>query len=168
MGAVMAAALAAGAAQAVGEAPDYSQRASWCKFPEAITKDVDTFYINSTAYIMGSLKEDSPEYASLDNEEMREGFAEEYVYHATVYEEATNVFMPYYRQAGMRVMKKSWLETGDVDAAISKFPYGDITAALDYYFKNCNGGRPFIIAVHRQGSGLTRLVLKKYFKEHPE
>ncbi|MBO5493470.1 MAG: DUF3089 domain-containing protein [Pyramidobacter sp.] len=168
MGAVMAAALAAVAAQAAGEAPDYSQRSSWCKFPEAITKDVDTFYINSTAYIMGSLKEDSPEYASLDNEEMREGFAEEYVYHATVYEEATNVFMPYYRQAGMRVMKKSWLETGDIDAAISKFPYGDITAALDYYFKNCNGGRPFIIAGHSQGSAITRLVLKKYFKEHSE
>ena len=147
--------------------PDYSQKASWYKMPE-ITKDVDTFYINSTVYFFDSLKEDSPEYAPLDNAEMLEGFEEEYMSQASAYEDSTNVFVPYYRQAGMRVMKKSWLETGDVDAAISKMPYSDITAALDYYFENCNGGRPFIIAGHSQGSAITRLVLKKYFKEHPD
>ena len=149
------------------KAPDYSKKESWYKIP-AITKDVDTFYINSTAYILGSLNEDSPEYATIDNAEMLQGFEEEYMSHATVYEDCTNVFMPLYRQAGMRVMKKSWQETGDVDAAISRLPYKDITAALDYYFENCNGGRPFIIAGHSQGSAITRLVLKKYFKEHPE
>ncbi|MBQ6774312.1 MAG: DUF3089 domain-containing protein [Synergistaceae bacterium] len=148
--------------------PDYSQKSSWCRLPESITKDVDTFYINSTAYIVGSLAEGTPEYATLDNEEMLAGFEEEYTAHATVYEDSTNVFMPYYRQAGMRVMKKSWLETGDVDSAISGMPYNDITAALDYYFKNYNEGRPFIIAGHSQGSAILRLVLKKYFKEHPE
>ncbi len=149
------------------KAPDYSKKASWYKIPE-ITKDVDTFYINSTVYFMDSLKEDAPEYATLDNEEMLNGFEEEYMSHATVYEESTNVFMPYYRQAGMRVMKKSWQETGDVDAAISGMPYNDLTAALDYYFQNCNEGRPFIIAGHSQGSALVRLLLKKYFKEHPD
>ncbi|MBQ4402434.1 MAG: DUF3089 domain-containing protein [Synergistaceae bacterium] len=40
------------------------------------------------------------------------------------------------------------------------------TAALDYYFENCNNGRPFIIAVHSQGSMIALLVLKKYFREH--
>ena len=150
-----------------GKTPDYSQKASWYKIPE-ITKDVDTFYINSTVYIFDSLKENAPEYAPLDNAEMLEGFAEEYMSQASAYEDSTNVFVPYYRQAGMRVMKKSWLETGDVDAAISKMPYSDIKAALDYYFENCNNGRPFIIAGHSQGSAITRLVLKKYFKEHPD
>ncbi|MBQ7267282.1 MAG: DUF3089 domain-containing protein [Synergistaceae bacterium] len=159
---------ACSAADNAGKAPDYSQKSSWHKIPAAITKDVDTFYINSTVYIFGSLKEDSPEYAALDNEEMLAGFVEEYMSQASAYEESTNVFVPYYRQAGMRVMKKSWQETGDVDAAISGIPYSDITAALDYYFENCNGGRPFIIAGHSQGSAITRLVLKKYFKEHPD
>ena len=149
------------------KAPDYSQKSSWYKFPE-ITKDVDTFYINSTVYIMDSFKEDAPEYAPLDNKEMRAGFAEEYMSQASAYETSTNVFVPYYRQAGMPAMKKSWLETGDVDAAISGIPYSDITAALDYYFTNCNNGRPFIIAGHSQGSAITKLVLKKYFKEHPD
>ena len=153
--------------QARAKAPDYSQKSSWYKIPE-ITKDIDTFYINSTVYIFGSLKEDAPEYAELDNKEMLAGFVEEYMSQASAYEDATNVFVPYYRQAGMRVMKKSWQETGDVDAAISGMPYSDITAALDYYFENYNGGRPFIIAGHSQGSAIVRLVLKKYFKEHPD
>ena len=56
-------------------APDYSKKESWYKFPN-ITKDVDTFYINSTVYIFGGLKEGSPGYAPLDNEEMRAGFVE--------------------------------------------------------------------------------------------
>jgi hypothetical protein len=43
-----------------------------------------------------------------------------------------------------------------------------MTAALDYYFENYNNGRPFIIAGHSQGSAIIRLVLKKYFKEHPD
>ncbi len=150
-----------------GKAPDYSQKASWYKMPE-ITKDIDTFYINSTVYFFDSLSEDSPEYAPLDNKELLEGFEEEYMSQASAYEDSTNVFVPYYRQAGVRVMKKSWQETGNIDAALSSIPYGDVTAALDYYFENCNGGRPFIIAGHSQGSAITRLVLKKYFKEHPD
>ena len=47
---------------------DYSQKENWCKFPE-ITKDVDTFYIFATEYILGSFEEGAPDYGSLDNKE---------------------------------------------------------------------------------------------------
>jgi hypothetical protein len=60
------------------------------------------------------------------------------------------------------------MKTGSIEGAISGIPYGDITAALDYYLENYNGGRPFVIAGHSQGSAILRLVLKGYFKEHPE
>ena len=150
-----------------GEAPDYSKKECWCKIPE-ITKDVDTFYIYATEYIMGSLEDGAPEYATLNNDEMIKGAESEYIGHATAYADSTNVFMPYYRQAGMPVMKKAWKETGDCEAAITGMPYDDITAALDYYFENYNEGRPFIIAGHSQGSCMTKLLLKKYFKDHPE
>ena len=119
-------------------------------------------------YVLGSLQDDAPEYATLDNAEMLAGFVEEYTSQASAYEDSTNVFVPYYRQAGMAVMKKSWLETGNVYSAVSGIPYKDITAALDYYFTNCNDGRPFIIAGHSQGSAITMLVLMQYFKEHQE
>lgn len=154
-------------ADSAGNAPDYSQKSSWYQLPN-ITKDVDTFYITSTVYCMDSFKEGAPEYAPLDNEELLQGFVEEYMSQASAYEASTNVFVPYYRQAGMPVMKKSWQETGNVYAAISDMPYDDITAALDYYFENCNNGRPFIIAGHSQGAAMTLLVLRKYFKEHPD
>ena len=149
------------------ETIDYSKKENWYQIPE-ITKDVDTFYIYATEYIMSSLMEGAPEYASLDNEEMLQGAAGEYQLHATAYADATNVFMPYYRQCGMTVMKRAWKETGNVDAAIGGMPYGDIVAALDYYFEHLNGGRPFIIAGHSQGSAITKMVLKRYFKEHPD
>ena len=155
------------AADSSEKAPDYSQASSWYKIP-AITKDVDTFYINSTVYVMDSFKEGAPEYAPLDNEETLNGFAGEYITNASVYEASTNVFVPYYRQAGMAVMKKFRQETGDIDAAVSGIPYNEITAALDYYFEHYNNGRPFILAGHSQGSAIALLVLKKYFKEHPD
>ncbi len=147
-------------------APDYSKKSSWYKIP-AVTKDIDTFYINSTVYVMDSFKEGAPEYAPLDNEELLSGFEEEYITNASVYEASTNVFVPYYRQAGMRYAGEVGKKVGN-DAAISGTPYNDITAALDYYFENYNEGRPFIIAGHSQGSIITKLLLKKYFKEHPD
>ena len=147
--------------------PDYAQTANWYKIPE-ITKDVDTFYIYATEYIMGSMEEGAPAYATLDNAEMRSGVVDEYIGHATTFEESTNLFMPYYRQAGMTVMKNAWKATGNVDAAIAGMPYSDVTDALDYYFEHYNNGRPFIIAGHSQGSAITLLVLKNYFKAHPD
>ena len=155
------------ATDSIEKAPDYSRKENWCKIP-AITKDVDTFYINSTVYVMDSFKEGAPEYAPLDNEETLQGFEGEYITNASVYESSTNVFVPYYRQAGMAVMKKFKLETGDINATVSGIPYSEITSALDYYFENYNNGRPFIIAGHSQGSAIALLVLKKYFQEHPD
>ena len=148
-------------------APDYSQKASWYQIPE-IAKDVDTFYIYATEYIMTSFNEGASDYATLDNPEMLQGVAGEYIQHATTFADSTNVFMPYYRQAGLRYAEEVYKKTGNINSAISGMPYNDITAALDYYFKNYNNGRPFIIAGHSQGSAMTKLVLKKYFKEHPK
>ena len=52
-------------------------------------------------------------------------------------------------------MTQIFQEDGSIDAALVGMPYGDITAALDYYFKNFNNGRPFIIAGHSQGAART-------------
>ena len=149
------------------EAPDYSQTSCWYQIPE-ITKEVDTFFIYPTEYLASN--EDDPDYAALDNAEMRD--AVENIDHrllASVYEDSTNVFMPYYRQASLRVQFNAWKKTGDIRSALKDAsPYADITAALDYYFENYNNGRPFILASHSQGSGISTLVLENYFKDHPD
>ena len=59
-------------------------------------------------------------------------------------------------------------KTGNIDAALAGLSYTDIKASLDYYFENCNNGRPFIIAGHSQGSAMVRYVLKNYFSEHQD
>ena len=146
---------------------DYSQKKSWCNFPE-ITKDVDTFYIFATDYIMGSFEEGAPDYGSLDNEEMIQGMGEEYVGHAMTYADSTNVFAPYYRQSGLKYAGEVMARDGNLDAALLGMPYDDIVAALDYFFEHYNQGRPFIIAGHSQGSALVKQVLFRYFKEHPD
>ena len=149
------------------ESIDYSQKSSWYQIPE-ITKPYDTFYILATEYVVTSMEEGAPDYAPIGCPEMMEKAPGEYEAHASVYQDATNVFVPYYRQAGLKFATAVAKETGNIDAAISGMPYDDITAALDYYFKNYNQGRPFIIAGHSQGSAMTKLVLKEYFKEHPD
>jgi hypothetical protein len=151
----------------VGEAPDYSNEECWLNFPE-MTKDVDTFYIYSTVYVDSSNEEGAPKYAALDNPEMVMGALGEYVTNATAYEDSTNVFAPYYRQAGMKYAGEVRAKTGTIDEAISGIPYDDISAALDYFFEKCNNGRPFIIAGHSQGSAMVKYVLEHYFKDHPE
>jgi len=146
---------------------DYSQKTSWCNFPE-ITKDVDTFYIFATEYILGSFEEGAPDYGSLDNQEMIAGMGIEYLGHASTYADSTNVFAPYYRQSGLKYAGEVYQRDGNIDAALLGMPYDDIVAALDYYFEHYNGGRPFIIAGHSQGSALVKLVLFRYFQEHPD
>lgn len=147
-------------------APDYSEQSSWYQIPE-ITKDVDTFFVYPTEY--HAENKGDPDYAPVDNAGMQEGVKNTvHKYQASVFEDSTNLFIPYYRQAEFSFVVDTWRETGDIRSALSGIPYDDITAALDYYFENYNEGRPFILAGHSQGSGVCNLVLQNYFKEHPE
>ena len=147
------------------KATDYSQEANWYKIPE-ITKEFDTFYIYSTMY-MGANEGDA-DYATLDNAEVLGTIWIEHAIKSSVFEESTNLFIPYYRQSSMKNAAEVFQKDGTSDAALVSIPYTDITAALDYYFENYNDGRPFVIAGHSQGSAILRLVLKGYFKEHPD
>ncbi len=88
-----------------GVKPDYSQKTSWYKIPD-ITKDVDTFYIYATNYILTSYEDGAPNYATIDNAEMLANVPIEYREHTTTFEDSTNVFMPYYRQVGMKYAGK--------------------------------------------------------------
>ena len=146
---------------------DYSDKANWLAFPE-ITKDVDAIYIYSTSYIESSFDDGATNYVPIDNLEMILRANGEYETNATVFDESCNVFAPYYRQVGMKYAGEVSKKYGSIEPALAGLSYTDIKAALDYYFENCNNGRPFIIAGHSQGSAMVRYVLKNYFKEHQD
>lgn len=147
----------------VGTPSDYSKKDNWLKIPET-THEVDTFYIYPTCYMDDS--ESAKEICDIDNEEVRKRAQDIYERQATVFEESTNVFAPYYRQSNINSL--SSMSHEELDKFQQKEQRTDIYAALDYFFEHYNNGRPFIIAGHSQGSIMTRIVLGEYMKAHPE
>ena len=43
--------------------------------------------------------------------------------------------------------------------------YQDVAAAFEYYFENCNNGRPVVLAGFSQGSQLLLMLLEEYFDD---
>jgi len=145
------------------EAPDYSDRNNWMKQPEP-TKAVDCFFVYPTEYM--DYSEGAPTFADINEKTMREPAQETYRLQASVYEVSANVFVPYYRQVNHAAASRMTQE--ELAEAFASTPKKDVFAALDYYFEHLNGGRPFILAGHSQGSAMQSLVLAEYMKAHPE
>ena len=145
------------------EAVDYSDVKNWMRQPKA-TKDVDAFFVYPTEYDDPS--EGAPKFAAIDEPAMRNPAEYAYLKIATAFEDCSNVFAPYYRQGNMSYLGKITAE--ERNAAFNSLPKTDILAAIDYYFKHLNGGRPFILVGHSQGSIMQSFVLSEYMKAHPE
>lgn len=145
------------------KAPDYSDKNCWLRQPEP-TKDVDVFYVYPTEY--NDASEGASMFAPIDDKSLRQEWENVYQMQATVYEESANVFAPYYRQVNMA--KAISMPREEFNATLASTPKEDVIAAIDYYFKNLNGGRPFILASHSQGSIMQTFVLAEYMKAHPE
>lgn len=150
-------------AELVGTASDYSNESNWLKIPE-ITKPTDTVYLYPTCNMDNS--EGAKPICDIDDKGMREGAQRIYESQATVFEESTNVFAPYYRQSNMNYI--GGMTSSEIEKFQMKEQRTDVYAALDYYFENYNQGRPFILAGHSQGSTMLKIVLEEYMQAHPE
>lgn len=147
----------------IGTPSDYSDKNNWINLPE-ITKPVDTFYLYPTSNV--DMSENAPQICPIGDEGMRAMARGMYEEQAAAYEESTNVFAPYYRQTNVKVIMG--LDSKRFEEFQRQEQRTDVYAALDYYFENCNQGRPFILAAHSQGSVMTKLVLGEYMQAHPE
>lgn len=65
------------------------------------------------------------------------------------------LYAPFYRQASL---------TPNDPVYVAGIPTTDGTAAFDYYTKNYNNGRPFILAGHSQGANTLANLLSGYLK----
>lgn len=143
---------------------DYSKAEHWLSLPDSLDKEVDVFYLYPTAW--QKVGKDEPNICEIDNASMLKGSNLAFKRQATAFETVGNIYAPYYRQVDAAYNLSLTLEEqADVIAGI---PKSDVIAAFDYYIKNYNKGRPFILAGHSQGSNLLLYVLSDYMKENPK
>nr|MBQ1579381.1 DUF3089 domain-containing protein [Oscillospiraceae bacterium] len=146
----------------VGTASDYAKKKNWLSRPQTPDKPADLLYLYPSSC------EDplADTICTVDNPIMRLTARKNFKQQASAFEPAANLFAPYWRQ--VNATKLSAMSFEEVDAAEWAEPRTDVYAALDYYFENLNGGRPYFLAGHSQGSRLSYMVLSEYMKEHPD
>lgn len=149
-----------GATAQTPPAPDYAQDSSWVSKPAAIDKPVDVFYVHPTIYVGKT-----PANMDISTPSLRDNAKGLLVAQAGVYSPYANLFAPFYRQqsAASQSMEPN---NGGRDAfadPIFKVGYADVERAFDYYIKNLNPDRPFILAGHSQGTmTLVNLMRNKF------
>lgn len=145
------------------EPSDYTDEGNWLSIADEPDKPVDVFYLYPTAWTRQS---DEPYVSTIDNASMREGAPGNLASQASAYEDAGNVFAPYYRQLDAMYLLPLSLE--EQESYVYGVPYTDVVAAFEYYLEHFNDGRPFILAGHSQGSEMVKCLLIDYMKEHPD
>jgi len=83
-----------------------------------------------------------------------------------IYAQFGRVFVPYYRQANLRVFVDPTLSLLD-QANYMEFAYKDVEAAFDNYLLHYNNGHRIILMGHSQGAYLMRFLLRKRFDNNP-
>ena len=144
--------------------PDYANSSNWLALPSKTTKKVDVFYLSDTTYQKADAS--APDVGPIDNPNMKAGAKEAFSKTATAFETVANIYAPYNRQVDAQY--KSTLPIPQQLSLEAGIPTTDAVNAFDYYIKNLNQGRPFILAGHSQGSNLLANILSGYMKKNPE
>lgn len=146
------------------KATDYSKAVHWLSLPAAIDKKVDVFYLYPTSWLR--VGKDDPIICEIDNPMMLKYAKHALARQASAFESIGNIFAPYYRQDD--ALYTTSLPAEEQLKIVGSLPKSDAFAAFDYYMKNYNNGRPFILAGHSQGSIVLTMLLSEYMKENPK
>lgn len=155
-------------------APDYTNEESWAvlptNYPDFLKnlqinkefKNADIFYIYPTLL---TSKNNKYWYSDIWDADVRNDVYERPVkYQASAWLEAGNLYIPFYRQAHIRVFNKKYKEEGK---KALKLAYSDVKRAFQFYLENYNKGKPFIIASHSQGTLHAREIIKEFIDGKP-
>jgi hypothetical protein len=125
---------------------DYSLSESWLAVPQQPGKfAVDVFWVYPTVF-----SGDSGWLMAISDQDMRHRAQATLARQAAVFSCQANLYAPMYRQMNMAGLS---LAAGERDDLL-EYGRADLAHALDYYLKNQNKGRPFILAGHSQGAEL--------------
>ena len=149
--------------------PNYSDKNSWAVLPENIPdeisifnidenkKEADVFYIYPTLIDSKNQREWN---SDIWNEDIRNDVINRPVkYQASAWLDAGNLYVPYYRQAHIRVFNDKFRVDGDKALNLA---YDDIKEAFTYYLENFNNDKPFIIASHSQGTVHAKRLIAEF------
>lgn len=136
---------------------DYSEIRNWIHRPEGpfLRHGVDVFFAYPTVYIHPDKKKHH--LMPVGSPIFRTAARISTWWHDRFLAPHCNIFAPYYRQVGMETL---YMSEANFDR-LSKTPYQDIRDAFFYYLEYCNGGRPFILAGHSQGSEMILKLLSR-------
>jgi len=137
-------------------ATDYSVASHWLSVPATIYP-VDIFYLYPTSW---SNSDSLPAICAIDDTSMLRMAPQSFAQQATAFETVGNVYAPFYRQYNNSSVNRM--------NGIAGIPTTDGTAAFDYYIKNFNHGRPYIIVSHSQGSNVASSILSSYMAANPK
>ena len=149
--------------------PNYSNDESWAVLPgkipdeikqfknDEIDKSADVFFIYPTLIDGRNQKEWN---SNIWDKEIRNDVINRPVkYQATAWLESGNLYVPYYRQAHIRVFNEKYRVDGEKALLLA---YSDIRNAFKYYLKNFNNDKPFIIASHSQGTVHAKRLISEF------
>jgi len=96
---------------------------------------------------------------SMDDEKTKASFLGALNMERGIYEDSATMYAPYYRQMTFPVYSMSEEEM----KPYLEIAYRDVADAFEYYFDNCNNGRPIILAGFSQGS--QPMLMEEYFDD---
>jgi hypothetical protein len=152
-------------------APDYNLRSAWAAWPgvasaadavppgalpdRAVQPVADVFFVHPTTYLGNETWNAPFDAGGATGRQLDEAVLG---YQASVFNACCRIFAPRYRQATI----SAFLRPGADSFEAYDLAYSDVLRAFDHYIAHDNGGRPFILASHSQGSlHATRLIQER-------
>ena len=155
-------------------APDYNKMVMWAAHPEiedpsdlrpegiapdTTLSDINVFFIHPTGYLRGAHWNSPMDPNSATEENTKHMLANQ----ASAFSDC-DVYAPRYREASIF----SFLDTDGKDGeAALDLAYQDVASAFDHFINSYNGGQPFILASHSQGTYHAIRLLKDKIDQTP-
>jgi len=129
---------------------DYSDVKNWAFYAESPEHEVDVFFIAPTS---GS---DASNNMQMDDEGYKNSFVGATNMEKGIYDTQADFYAPFYRQVSLECYS---LPENEREQYLQK-AYKDVDDAFNYYMKNINNGRPYILAGFSQGGDMVKRLLK--------
>ncbi len=129
------------------------------KHARAETPEFDCFYVYPTVDLSG--KGNMVDFSETGVRLVRDALLGQGARFSRVCE----VYAPLYRQTSLGTLPDGGVTTAGSDPLLG---VGDVKAAFDYYLKNLNKGRPFVLLGHSQGTSMVSALIQSTVDVDPE